>query len=77
MFWGLYIILSELGRGTYKLVTEDCKSTVRATGAHLKPYDKSSPVPSLDEQYSYMSELQVYQFTCIFLTVITNNCVFQ
>ena len=59
-FLGPYIIQSELQRGTYKLVTEDGKSTVRATGAHLKPYNRSSPLSSLDEQYSYVSELQVY-----------------
>ena len=48
-FLGPYVIQRELQRGTYELRTEDCKSTVRATGAHLKPYNKPAT-------YSHQSE---------------------
>ena len=48
-------------KGTYKPVTEDGKLTVCATGAHLKPYNKFGLPPSLHEEYSYVSEVQVDQ----------------
>ena len=48
-FLGPYVIQRELQRGTYELRTEDGKSTVRATGAHLKPYNKPAT-------YSHQSE---------------------
>ena len=51
-YLGPYIIQRQLQRGTYELVTEDGKSTVRATGAHLKPYNRSSQSVSLQNQSS-------------------------
>ena len=43
---GPFVIVKSLSRGVYQLVSEDGKSTVRATGAHLKPYNKATPAPS-------------------------------
>lgn len=48
-FLGPYIIKKALSRGVYELVSEDGKSTVRATGAHLKPYHRGSPDPSTSQ----------------------------
>ena len=56
-FLGPYIIQRELRRGTYELVTEDGKSTVRATGTHLKPYTRTSPSPCLQSESSQDSQV--------------------
>ena len=46
-FWALiYVINKKLGRGTYELMTEDEKSTVRVTGTPLKPFNRESYSPS-------------------------------
>ena len=39
-FLGAYIIQKVLSNGSYQLVSDDGKHTVRATGAHLKPYNQ-------------------------------------
>ena len=47
-FLGPYIIQKVFSRGVYEMISEDGKSTVRATGAHLKPYNKPATVGSLN-----------------------------
>ena len=51
-FLGPYVIQKALPNGTYQLTSEDGKCVVRATGAHLKPYNKPSLSPSVHNEPS-------------------------
>lgn len=59
-FVGPFTIKKRLTRGIYELVSEDGKTTLRATGGHLKPYHRPSPTSSPNNKSTEVNEKDYY-----------------
>ena len=78
-FWVHILSERKLVEGVYELISEDGKSTVRATGAHLKPYNKpDSPLSSLirSSQGSQTVSIYMYMYMLVMYYDINVNFVY-